>query len=143
MVSMATSPSKLKVEEDLCSLRDAIVKNNKDVIVNLKRLHEQYLPSEMFEYGTSTSLKRDLLSACILPRDISSNLVPIKATGNGDCLYNSFSICLVGNENLSGVLRLLTAIEMYQNSEFYTRHPRYYINLPKKTPIKIKYIFGN
>ena len=129
---MATFPSKLKVQQDLSSLRNAIVKSNKDVIVSLKRMYEQYLPSEMFTCSTSTSLKRDLLSACILPRDIPSNLVPIKTTGNGDCLYNSFSICLMGNENLSGVLRLLTTVEMYQNSQFYASHPRYYIHLNKE-----------
>ncbi len=47
MFPMATFPSKLKVQQDLSSLRNAIVKNNKNVIVSLKRMYEQYLPSDM------------------------------------------------------------------------------------------------
>lgn len=50
-----------------------------------------------------------------------------KATSNGNCLYNSASIILNGNEDLSLLLRLLTAVELYKNAPFYAIHP----NLPE------------
>ena len=50
-----------------------------------------------------------------------------KATSNGNCLYNSASIILNGNEDLSLILRLLTAVELYKNAPFYATHP----NLPE------------
>lgn len=50
-----------------------------------------------------------------------------KATSNGNCLYNSASIILNGNEDLSLLLRLLTAVELYKNAPFYATHP----NLPE------------
>ena len=46
-----------------------------------------------------------------------------KATSNGNCLYNSASIILNGNEDLSLLLRLLTAVELYKNAPFYATHP--------------------
>ena len=50
-----------------------------------------------------------------------------KATSNGNCLYNSASIILNGNEDLSLILRFLTAVELYKNAPFYATHP----NLPE------------
>lgn len=50
-----------------------------------------------------------------------------KATSNGNCLYNSASIIPNGNEDLSLLLRLLTAVELYKNAPFYATHP----NLPE------------
>ena len=50
-----------------------------------------------------------------------------KPTSNGNCLYNSASIILNGNEDLSLILRLLTAVELYKNAPFYATHP----NLPE------------
>ena len=85
---MATLPSKLDVQKDLSTLQNAMSESNKEIIVGLKQKYEQYLPSELFK--CSISLQRDVLSMCILPRDIPNNLVSIKATGNRDCLYNSF-----------------------------------------------------
>ena len=42
---------------------------------------------------------------------------------NGDCFYNSASLSLIENENLSIVLQILTSIELYDNSKYYANHP--------------------
>ena len=42
---------------------------------------------------------------------------------NGNCLYNSCSIALIGNESLCHVLRILASIEMLLNSDNYVRYP--------------------
>jgi hypothetical protein len=39
-------------------------------------------------------------------------LVPFKTTGNGTCMWNMVSICLIGNESLQKILRLLTVLAM-------------------------------
>ena len=45
-------------------------------------------------------------------------------TGNGNCLYNCVSIWLTENESLHVYLRMLTAIELYENAAFYGQHPK-------------------
>lgn len=46
----------------------------------------------------------------------------LKATGNGNCLYNSVSLLLCGDESRSDCLRLLVAGELYFNAEYYANH---------------------
>ena len=45
--------------------------------------------------------------------------VPALSTGNGNCLFNSVSTALTGDEELATELRLRTAIEMSLNFDFY------------------------
>lgn len=68
------------------------------------------------EYFELKNLSDDSLGQSLLPTDLPSNLEAEglqskKATSNGNCLYNSASIILNGNEDLSLLLRLLTAVE--------------------------------
>ena len=84
------------------------------------------------EYFELKNLSDDSLGQSLLPTDLPSNLEAEglqakKATSNGNCLYNSASIILNGNEDLSLLLRLLTAVELYKNASFYATHP----NLPE------------
>lgn len=69
--------------------------------------------------------KLDTFSSCLLPCDIPHHLIPVKATGDGDCFYNSASILLIGNESLSPVLRILIAAEIFLHAKFYAKHPRW------------------
>ena len=84
------------------------------------------------EYFELKNLSDDSLGQSLLRTDLPSNLEAEglqakKATSNGNCLYNSASIILNGNEDLSLLLRLLTAVELYKNAPFYAAHP----NLPE------------
>ena len=49
----------------------------------------------------------------------------IKTSGDGNCLYHSASLILVGNEDLHLLLRLLTAIELFLHASYYARHPKF------------------
>ncbi|KAJ7391232.1 hypothetical protein OS493_019363 [Desmophyllum pertusum] len=75
--------------------------------------------------------RKDTFASILKPDDIPADLVPTKVTGDGNCLFNSASINLVGNEDLSVILRLLTAAELYLHANFYANHPRY--NQPDMT----------
>ena len=59
----------------------------------------------------------DALTKSLIPADFK-NCIPIKTTGNGNCLFNAASIALSGNESLSSVLRLLMVSELFADSEF-------------------------
>lgn len=89
-----------------------------------------------------SALAKDDLSTSLLPEDISSkpvgNPVALHTTGNGNCLYNSASVILCGNELRSHPLRILVAKELYFNAEFYAKsrrkilgsHIQFYFLLP-------------
>ena len=44
---------------------------------------------------------------------------------NGNCLFSAFSIVMSGDNRYVDDLRILTSIELYLNSEFYTKHPSF------------------
>ena len=74
---------------------------------------------------TYSNLPRDELGTSLIPEDVTGAddcLVALKAKGNGDCLFNSISILLFGDENRSHLLRLLVAGELYFNRSFYADH---------------------
>lgn len=77
---------------------------------------------------------KDKLSQTLIPDDIilgeETRFLACKATGDGDCLFNSASHIVVGNESLSHLLRLLTIVELYSYSSFYAKHPAFqeYLN---------------
>ncbi|CAG2206786.1 unnamed protein product [Mytilus edulis] len=48
-----------------------------------------------------------------------ANCFALKTTGDGNCLYNSFSKLFSGNEDLADRIRLLSALELYQNRTLY------------------------
>lgn len=51
-------------------------------------------------------------------------MVPLSATGDGNCLFNSASIWLTGNESIAPTLRMLTAAELFAHSDFCSTHPQ-------------------
>ena len=65
----------------------------------------------------------DFLSKALLPSDFKQWL-PLESSGNGNCLYNSVSLSLVGDESLSALLRMLTVSELFANTDFYAHHPQ-------------------
>ena len=46
------------------------------------------------------------------------------STADGNCLFNSCSLSMIGDESLQGALRILTCIELYKNVKHYAYHPR-------------------
>ena len=80
-------------------------------------------------------LQRDNPGQALVPEDIINidvrsgkdrkpDFIAYKSTGNGDCLYSLASCLLAGHENLFCYLRLLTALELVNNADYYIQHPR-------------------
>ena len=72
------------------------------------------------------NLPRDDFAPCLIPADVNQvkgeRFSAMTATTKGDCLFNSSSILLHGNESLTILLRLLVAGELYFNAQFYCDH---------------------
>ena len=60
-----------------------------------------------------------------LPSSADNIYKAVKTTRNGDCLYNALSLALVGIESYAILLRLLVALELALNVDFFTNHPKF------------------
>ena len=71
-------------------------------------------------------LPRDDFATFLIPDDVTrprgQRLFALKATPNGDCLFNAISLLVCGNESAAMLLRLLVAGELYFNASFYANH---------------------
>ena len=62
----------------------------------------------------------------LLPEDIlclPQNPVVLHSNGNGNCLFNSVSIALIGNDSLSRILREATALKLVEDKHLFANHP--------------------
>ena len=69
------------------------------------------------------ALTEDQFSSALIPSE-EAGMKALKTSGDGNCLYNSASVLIQGDESTNLVLRLLTAVELYLNPEYYADHPK-------------------
>ena len=116
------------VLRDLALLKRAISNENNTQVVSLQQKYSGVVPDDLLAWNNweQRFRRKDSFATLLVPEDIpSEQLTPTIVTGNGNCFFNAASINLVGNEDLSVTLRLLTAAELYIHAEFYANHPRY------------------
>ena len=61
----------------------------------------------------------DIMSTCMMPADMPQNLVAAYTIGDGNCLYNSLSMHLMGNCSRSTELRCRVAYELVLQNDLY------------------------
>ena len=111
---------------DLKRLRNGIKEDNRAVCIELQEYYGGFVPDTVAPFSTWEQKQRevDTLSQVLMPDDIPTEIIPTKVTGDGNCLFNSVSVLLVGSEDLAATLRLLTAAELYLHQDFYANHLR-------------------
>ena len=65
----------------------------------------------------------DRVSLQIIPGSFKEPFLPVRSTGDGNCLFNSASIAICQDETLAHELRLRTSIELAIHRDFYRNHP--------------------
>ena len=119
----------MKNDQELSSFKVLLINEN---LEETKRIFTRKLDIFRNEIRTASdlilqNLPRDDFATCLIPADVNQvkgeRFSVIKATTNvGDCLFNSSSILLHGNESPATVLRLLVAGELCFNAQFYCDH---------------------
>ena len=119
----------MKNDQELSSFKVLLINEN---LEETKRIFTRKLDVFRNEIRTASdlilqNLPRDDFATCLIPADVNQvkgeRFSVIKATTNvGDCLFNSSSILLHGNESPARVLRLLVAGELCFNAQFYCDH---------------------
>ena len=109
--------SNFRSKDALNSLHTLLIANN---VESCKKLIDELslLWAVQVDNVDFSKLAKDYFGTSLIP-DIDCKQanhpvsVVLKSTGNGDCLYNSVSLFLCGDETRSNCLRLLVAEELY------------------------------
>lgn len=64
----------------------------------------------------------DKVSLQIMPDSYKPPYLPVRSTGDGNCLFNSASLAICQDEELAVELRLRTCLELALNQEYYKEH---------------------
>ena len=66
------------------------------------------------------------MAMSLVPEDLplEPEIAATRTPPDGNCLFNAVSLALVGDETQMSLLRLLVAVELLLNCEFYILHPR-------------------
>ena len=108
--------------DDLRYLASIFKSGNKDVARRVcTDMKNKYALSSNVRNGRPdyAHLQNDIIAQRLLPDDVPYALIAKKSTPNGSCFYNSISLSLVGSERLSLTLRILIAIEIFENANWY------------------------
>ena len=69
-----------------------------------------------------SNCKTDYIAEKVLSRCGTNNLKALEVLGDGNCLFNSLSVIVCGNESRSFELRLRCALELILHKEYYTNY---------------------
>lgn len=95
-------------------------------VIKLKGEHEEILHKKSISELTFNNYEEDSLGTALIPDDenLPRGLRALQVSGDGNCLYNSASVLMKGDESLNETLRFLTACELFLNAEFYANHEK-------------------
>ncbi|CAH3178652.1 unnamed protein product [Porites lobata] len=95
-------------------------------VIKLKGEHEEILHKKSISELTFNNYEEDSLGTALIPDDenLPRGLRALQVSRDGNCLYNSASVLMKGDESLNGTLRFLTACELFLNAEFYANHEK-------------------
>lgn len=145
MVFNSSSPNILNSYKDRIKYLKRKCQKALKIIRKHNKLEEIYVNRSLYEYSVElllnlpsityesleTAMKEKSITKERMDEPFYQNLKFIKTTGDGSCLYNATSICIIGNECLAPILRYLVIcvlvekrdyfnllINMYENSDF-------------------------
>ena len=88
--------------------------------------------------------QEDGIAKVLFPDDITENLVPVKCTGDGNCMSRSLSHVCFGTERRHGEIRCRMIIDAVKNISSHTDNEKLYTGVISRLPsmdIRIFYAF--
>ena len=109
---------------DLYLLKNAIIQNRRDICEHIAGKYRRSIPHVPLVDTINVRHRQDHFADLLLPEDIPEKRLPVQVKSDGNCLFNSGSVLMTGNDHLSVELRLLTAAEIFLHTDYYAYHPR-------------------
>ena len=112
---------------DLKKLKESLVNNKADIPGLCSKLKSEYCQQLKVNksFQRSEESQQDFLAQSLVPPDVPPNLIAHRIVGGRNCLYHAISVSLVGSMEHSTILRMLIAIELFENAHYYANHPRF------------------
>ena len=115
--------------------------NDRDTWVLIQEIANKYTDDKQelskLHFSSWEALSWDDLGQCLIPIDIffiwsvknngKDEFSAKKSVGDGNSLYHSSSLILVGNEDLHLLLRLLTAIKLFLHASLYVKGMKHWM----------------
>lgn len=98
--------------QELQSLAQQIQTNYTSQLINVENAGKVCLSNIMVD-KTALTIMNEAVANCAM-KDVEL----IKTTGDGNCLFNTVSLAITGNEGLAIELRLRTTLELLLHYEF-------------------------
>ena len=89
---------------------------------SLQQQFQQYaciIPSRFPYQYSGEAYTIDCEARNIYPLDAPNNLIPVRVTGDGNCLFRSFSVLIFGNETSHIEMHARASVELICNTEYY------------------------
>ena len=90
---------------------------------SLQQQFQQYafiIPSRFpYQYWEEVNYAIDYEARNIYPLDAPSNLIPVRVSGDGNCLFRSSSLLIFGNETSHIAIPTRASVELICNTEYY------------------------
>ena len=122
-------------------MNEDLFRQNLILVCNNRSDFRQYrITAEQLERNlgnlTSWNIQETNFSTCFMPSQVDETArriipdfftslayVPVRTTGDGNCLFNTTSLAMWHSEQQATELRLCTCIELALNRDFYKQHP--------------------
>ena len=118
--------------EELFQILTACTTVTKDNVLEFSQGLEKKYANEKQFFRTlllrgHVGLPTDKMAMSLVPEDLplEPEIAATRTSPDGNCLFNAVSLALVGDETQMSLLRLLVAVELLLNCEFYIQHPRF------------------
>ena len=111
--------------EHCAILQQQLLELSKSGYLSVKKFVEEHADEYEISPGWEAELNKhyclEEVAKKLYPMDGQKVLVPVTSSADGNCLFNSMPILLVGNESLNTELRMKTARECITNRHLYDK----------------------
>lgn len=98
--------------------------NTKDAAAEVLQNLQPFVSKGMVDLKMTANRGEDSFSKKLLLGDFK-DFSPLRSSPDGNCLFNSTSILINGDESVAGLLRLLVYCELVVHTDFYAGHPQF------------------
>ena len=115
----------------------------REIESTIKTFIKTKIPPKNLLQTKLSGFREDRIENALIPSKHFPSHTPtvLRCRANDNCMYNSASILLMGDESLCNYLRVCVSIELYLEGNYYVEHP-YTVSKQLSIPKHANYVFS-
>ena len=115
----------------------------REIESTIKKFIKTKIPPKNLLQAKLSGFREDRIGNALIPSKHFPSHTPtvLRCRANGNCMYNSASILLMGDESLCNYLRVCVSIELYLEGNYYVQHP-HTVSKQLSIPKHANYVFS-